>query len=435
MITVLRMDRQDDQNKDDQHQPCLDQNLIFGHNLSVNDFHTNDQLKNFLQGSCAEGMWKLDNIDTSTSHEQNIDAELTRLKTLKSYDVLNQDTDVTFERITGLAARVFGVPICLVSIVDLGRQWFASNRGLGGTKETPRNVAFCSHAVISSQDMFIVPDTMNDIRFKNNPLVTGGPLIRFYAGVPLTAPEGCRLGTLCIIDTKPWPNGLTLVQKQNLLEFGEMVMEIIVLRKNDRIKMDKDKQRFLSCTAHEMLTPLTTMQLNLELINEDKSLKSSMNEATKETLKSTVDCVKFVTNICNNTINFSRPSKSSVSKEEVNIQKILGDLNVIIMPYRNKNPVNVHVASDVPQAIISDHGALLRSMLNLFIAAMESSAKDRSIDMSLSVQYIQGSSGKQQLLFECTKGEKFDIEHDSLRIQAASHHVHILGGELGLKPR
>ena len=99
-----------------------------------------------------------------------------------------------------MASRVFDAPIALISLVDLERQWFMSNRGLGNTRETLRNQAFYSHAILTERDIFIVPDTTKDSRFMKNPLVLGKPVIRFYAGTPLMSPKGQKMGTLCIID-------------------------------------------------------------------------------------------------------------------------------------------------------------------------------------------------------------------------------------------
>lgn len=127
--------------------------------------------------------------------------EKTRLETLQLLNILDTQSEERFDRLTRIAKRTFNVPIAVVSLVDENRQWFKSCIGLP-VKETPRDISFCGHAILG-HDVFIVTDTLLDERFADNPIVTGEPNIRFYAGCPLTAPNGCKLGTLCIIDQKP----------------------------------------------------------------------------------------------------------------------------------------------------------------------------------------------------------------------------------------
>lgn len=126
--------------------------------------------------------WILPSFDPETTEAQSMREELHRLQVLKNYLILDADREEVFERLTGLASRIFHVPIALISLVDLGRQWFLSNRGLGEVRETPRRHAFCAHAILNKQNLLIVTDTTVDFRFKDNPLVTGPPDIRFYAG-------------------------------------------------------------------------------------------------------------------------------------------------------------------------------------------------------------------------------------------------------------
>ena len=127
--------------------------------------------------------------------------ESARLEKLYSLNVLDTETEERFDRITRIAKACFDVPIVLVSLVDKDRQWFKSTVGLDA-KQTDRDSSFCAHA-INGPDVFVVHDTAKDKRFADNPLVTGEPHIKFYAGCPLAMDNGSSLGTLCIIDTKP----------------------------------------------------------------------------------------------------------------------------------------------------------------------------------------------------------------------------------------
>ncbi len=151
--------------------------------------------------------------------------ELLRLETLRNLKILDTDPEERFDRVTRLAKRIFGTPIALVSLVDNDRQWFKSRQGLDAT-ETPRDISFCGHAIVESET-FIVNDTHTDERFSDNPLVINDPGIRFYAGCPLSAPDGKNVGTLCIIDREP--RELSQADVGLLQELGQMVEEELVV--------------------------------------------------------------------------------------------------------------------------------------------------------------------------------------------------------------
>ena len=125
-----------------------------------------------------------------------------RLAALRALGVLDTLPEAAFDTITATAAQLCGVPIALISLVDAQRQWFKSTFGLPGASETPREVAFCDHA-IRDDALFEVPDATRDPRFADNPHVTGDPDVRFYAGAPIVMPGGERIGTVCVIDRAP----------------------------------------------------------------------------------------------------------------------------------------------------------------------------------------------------------------------------------------
>lgn len=127
--------------------------------------------------------------------------EVERLRTLRLYNIIDTQAEQAFDDLARLAAAICETPIGLVSIVDESRQWFKARVGLD-VPQTPRDVAFCAHA-IQQPDVFVVEDATKDSRFSSNPLVTEDPAIRFYAGAPLVVADGSALGTLCVIDRQP----------------------------------------------------------------------------------------------------------------------------------------------------------------------------------------------------------------------------------------
>lgn len=158
--------------------------------------------------------------------------ETDRLRALDQYKILDTPAEEPFDELTRLAGFICGTPISTVTLIDEHRQWFKSSFGLNSrSRETSREIAFCAHAIIQD-NAFVVPDAQQDARFSNNPLVTGDPHIRFYAGLPLTNPEGFNLGTLCVIDRTP--RELSDAQIEALRILARQVMAQMELRKQLR---------------------------------------------------------------------------------------------------------------------------------------------------------------------------------------------------------
>ena len=152
--------------------------------------------------------------------------EVERLAALKEYDILDSLPEKAFDDITMLASMICETPIALVSLVDENRQWFKSHHGIDAS-ETPRSISFCGHA-IQELELFVVEDAFDDERFKDNPLTTGAPHVRFYAGAPLTTQEGLNLGTLCVIDSQP--KQLNDQQRQALRALANRVVSELDLK-------------------------------------------------------------------------------------------------------------------------------------------------------------------------------------------------------------
>jgi PAS domain S-box-containing protein len=175
--------------------------------------------------------------------------ETERLETLRHYAILDTPPEQAFERITALAARLFQVPIALVTFVDEERQWFKSCHGLD-TRQTDRGFSFCAHAIQDNKTM-VVPDATRDPRFAASPLVTGPPGIRFYAGAPLKVAGGHNLGTLCILDTAPRAS-LSRAEQETLQDLAAIVVDEMELRLAAiRIREENDARRRIEETLRE----------------------------------------------------------------------------------------------------------------------------------------------------------------------------------------
>ncbi|APW40492.1 GGDEF domain-containing protein [Rhodoferax koreense] len=153
--------------------------------------------------------------------------EAQRLAALKRFEVLDTESEQCYDDMTTIAAAICDVPTSVISLIDEHRQWFKSRHGLEAT-QTPRDQAFCAHAILRPDEVMVVPDSTRDKRFAGNPLVTGGPGIRFYAGAPLLTAEGAAIGTICVLDQKP--RELTPMQRSGLAALSRRVVEQLELR-------------------------------------------------------------------------------------------------------------------------------------------------------------------------------------------------------------
>jgi CheY-like chemotaxis protein len=431
--------------------------------------------------------WVLTNYDVGATVPQSISQELHRLQVLKSYLILDDDREESFDRLTNMASRIFDVPIAVVSLVDLGRQWFMSNHGLGDVRETPRNVAFCAHAIQMSKDeVLIVENALEDPRFCDSPLVQGAPFIRFYAGAPLLSPEGYKLGTFCIIDSKPRPQGMTADEQENLKDFAAMAMKCMVDRR--KITAQDDTAHIVACTAHDLLTPLMGVQLSLSLLEEDPTLA----DAHRESLSNAIRSSDWLHRICETTMETLRDNPSAQGKTTcpwlnlsqcadtstlppctcghhhssadhngsnsatydnpfIDMQHFVNSLNQTMESIPKRVPLIVTVDQSVPARIVSDELKLFRSSLNLLSNALASTTTG-SVHFHIR-RSAPTASDQSFLVFECTDtGRDLQISEEDdkclfkpckkslgvvkdLGLYSVAYQVDSLGGSYGYRPR
>jgi len=192
------------------------------------------------------------------------DNETERQRWLDELQILDTPEEQAYDDLTFLAAQICRTPIALVSLVDRDRQWFKSHHGLGA-RETPRALAFCAHAILDDQPL-VVEDSLKDERFRDNPLVTGEPHVKFYAGAPLILRKDIRVGTLCVIDNHA--RRLDEAQRQALQAIARQVVSQLELRLQlgALARLDHTKDEFISMVNHELRTPLTSINGALSLL-------------------------------------------------------------------------------------------------------------------------------------------------------------------------
>jgi GAF domain-containing protein len=174
-----------------------------------------------------------------------------RLAALHALPLLDTAAETDFDAVVQIGRTLFNIPTCLVTMVDAERQWFKARSGLDAT-ETPRSVSFCGHAILQ-EDVFVILDASRDERFHDNPLVTGPPFIRFYAGAPILLPSGYTIGTVCILGPEPRAD-FSSTERTQLTNLAQLALTAITVR---ALRQDLDLSRSLAerCEAAMQAVP------------------------------------------------------------------------------------------------------------------------------------------------------------------------------------
>jgi signal transduction histidine kinase/CheY-like chemotaxis protein len=289
--------------------------------------------------------------------------EAARLRALRRYDILDTLPEEAFDRITRLASAILKTPIALISLVDEKRQWFKSHHGIDAT-ETPREMAFCAHAILQDE-VLVVPDVARDARFQDNPLVTGKPDIRFYAGAPLVTPDGYALGTLCVIDQQLHAP-LSEQDRAVLKDLAALVIDEMELRVagQNAIVASQAKSKFLANMSHEIRTPMNailgyaTMLLDSELTLDQKDQVNTIKRSGEALL----DIINDVLDISK--IEAGRLELTSISFSLRNVVEEV--LSLFSLKAAEKFvPLMVEYRTEVPPGFVGDPGRIRQVLINL----------------------------------------------------------------------
>ncbi|MFB9056240.1 ATP-binding protein [Mariniflexile ostreae] len=312
--------------------------------------------------------------------------EKDRIKDLKTYSILDTISEADYDNLTEIAAEICGAPISLISFIDDKRQWFKSHHGID-VQETPKEYAFCAHAINYPEDVFVIQDTRKDMRFHDNPFVTGDPHVVFYAGMPLISKNGFPLGTLCVIDHKP--NLLTSSQIKSLRALSNQVMNLLELRKSKLLleqtlthleERNIALERFAFIAAHDLKSPLYNISSLAELVLDD--YKSKIDEEGQEMLKAIISSSDSLSSLIDGLLSYSK--SENILREDklsISVETLKNDISDLFISDHN---LKITLKSSLTRIHVN-RTAIHQVLINLFTNAIKYNEKDIvEIEMGIS---------------------------------------------------
>ncbi len=306
------------------------------------------------------------------------DNESERLEALQNYSILDTLPEQDFEDITKIASEICQTPISLITLIDSNRQWFKSHHGLD-ISETSRDYAFCAHAINTPEAIFEVKNSREDLRFADNPLVTGHPNVVFYAGVPLVNPEGFSLGTLCVIDSKP--RELTEPQLQALRALSNQVVKLFEFKRiNKRLEASQNEiqarneelEKFAYVLSHDIKSPLNNIIALTALLKNDQ--KGKINDQGEQILNHISNSSARLKNLIDGIITHYMELNANVQiRKEIDLEEMAKELNELL---NSKHEFDISYRFD-SKSIEANEVALKQILTNLISNAIKYSDKPK----------------------------------------------------------
>lgn len=313
--------------------------------------------------------------------------EESRLQKLYELGILDTLEEQAYDDLTMLAAQICDTPIALVSLVDHDRQWFKSHYGLDA-RETPRESAFCAHAILEDE-VFVIEDSSKDQRFHDNPLATGAPHVIFYAGAPLIMSDNNKLGTLCVIGNEP--RSITTAQENALKALARQVVSQLELRLklNELEVLDNAKDEFISMVSHELRTPLTAIYGSLSLL--EKQRIGQLNEQQNQLIGVSYRNTERLLNLVNDILDVAKLESGTLNLD-------MEELDLIALLHKSVE-LNEHYCKECNTGLIlqypdnigsirvaGDEQRLMQVMSNFISNAAKFTHKNDQIEVSLTVE-------------------------------------------------
>ncbi len=317
---------------------------------------------------------------------ENHKQERERLKLLESYSILDSLPEIDYDNITAIASQICNTPISLVSLIDMKRQWFKSHHGLDVT-EIAKDYAFCAHAINNDNEIFIVQDARKDVRFNDNPLVTGEPHVVFYAGVPLVGSDNLPLGTLCVIDHKP--KLLSQTQIQALKALANQVMNLLELRKTKAQleqslqnveQINRELESFAYIAAHDLKSPLNNISSLTNLFLDSYGYKLDLEG--QKIISLIANCSATLRKLIEGLLDYSKSSTIlKEEKEEINLKTLTYEVRSL---FNFDNNCEIVLKSSL-ETISTNRTAIEQILINLVTNSIKYNDKP-SVEIEIEIK-------------------------------------------------